>query len=160
MSNEANEAPSGAPQVGEQDQAKTFDADYVDKLRKEAARYRTEAKANADAAKRLAEIEDAQKSEAEKAAERIATLERQVADAEVAATRSRIASEYRIDAADADLFLTASDEEGLRAQAKRLTERDLDLLKNGNRAPRGSQTNPPTGEDERRQFADFLTGHL
>lgn len=57
-------------QVGEQEQqAKTFDADYVEKLRKEAAKYRTEAKANADAAKRLAEIEEANKSEIEKAVE-------------------------------------------------------------------------------------------
>lgn len=56
------------PQAGtEQPETKTFDADYVEKLRKEAARYRTEAKANADAAKRLADLEEQSKSETEKA---------------------------------------------------------------------------------------------
>lgn len=48
---------------------KTFDAEYVKKLRDEAARYRTEAKANASAAEKLAKIEDEKKTEQERAAE-------------------------------------------------------------------------------------------
>ena len=53
---EAAEQPQeGAEQPAE---TKTFDADYVKKLRDEAAKYRTEAKANAKAAEKLAEISD------------------------------------------------------------------------------------------------------
>lgn len=56
---------------------KVFDEAYVKKLREENARYRTEAKGNAEAAARLAEIEEAQKSEAQKAAEKIQALEKE-----------------------------------------------------------------------------------
>ena len=61
---------------------KTFDAEYVQKLRQEAAKYRTEAKANADAAQRLAEYEEAQKTEAQKLADRLAEAEKKALEAE------------------------------------------------------------------------------
>ncbi|MCL2490757.1 MAG: hypothetical protein FWF36_08590 [Propionibacteriaceae bacterium] len=71
--------PAG-PSTGEPPEPQqSFDADYVKKLRDEAARYRTEAKANANAAKELAALRDAQKSEAEKTADRIKSLEDAVA---------------------------------------------------------------------------------
>lgn len=57
------------------EQAEVFDADYVAKLRREAADYRTKAKVNADAAKRLAQLEDANKSETEKLTDRAAAAE-------------------------------------------------------------------------------------
>ena len=75
----APEAVEDAAGTEQQPEAKTFDADYVEKLRKEAARYRTEAKANADAAKKLADIEEAQKTAEQKAAERLAEAERKAA---------------------------------------------------------------------------------
>ena len=74
----ATETPTAEqPQEGAEQQAdaKTFDADYVKKLRDEAAKYRTEAKANAKAADELAKIQDANKSEADKQAERLAQAE-------------------------------------------------------------------------------------
>lgn len=126
MSNESTEAeqqPAEQPQEGGEqrdDEPKVFDADYVAKLRQEAAKYRTEAKANAEAAQRLAEIEDAQKSEAQKAAERIAELEKQATEAQRDALRFKVASKFGITDEDADLFLTASDEETLTKQAERL----------------------------------------
>lgn len=61
------------PQEGEQ--GKTFDAEYVEKLRKENAKYRTEARENAAAAKRLKDIEEAQKSDLQKAIERAEAAE-------------------------------------------------------------------------------------
>lgn len=64
---EATEAADTAPEV--------FDADYVAKLRKEAAEARIKAKANADAAKRLAALEDANKSETEKLSDRATKAE-------------------------------------------------------------------------------------
>jgi hypothetical protein len=66
------------PDAAATDEPKTFDADYVSKLRAESAKYRTEAKANADAAKRLAEIEESAKTAEQKAAERLAELEAKV----------------------------------------------------------------------------------
>lgn len=95
---------------------KTFDADYVAKLRHEAAKYRTEAKANADAAKRLAEIEEAQKTEAQKLADRLAEAERKAQAAELKALRSDIAQAKGVPAG----LLTGSTEEELNASADML----------------------------------------
>ena len=83
------------PQEGvEQPKAepKTFDADYVKKLRDEAAKYRTEAKANAEAARKLAEIEEANQTEAEKQAKRLAEAEARAKQLEVKANRAEVAS--------------------------------------------------------------------
>lgn len=70
------ETATAQPQEGE---AKTFDAEYVEKLRKEAAKYRTEAKAGADARARLVEIEEANKTAEQKAADRLAEIEQRTA---------------------------------------------------------------------------------
>lgn len=64
---------SDQPQEGEA--GKTFNSDYVEKLRKEAAKYRTEAKQNAAAAKELANLKESQKTELEKAVERADSAE-------------------------------------------------------------------------------------
>lgn len=124
-----NTAPEPQEGTEQAEDAKTFDADYVAKLRQEAAKYRTEAKANAEAAQRLAEIENANKSEAEKAAERIAQLEKDAASARAEALRFKVASKHGISDEDADLFLTASDEETLTKQAERLAARYEDAGK-------------------------------
>lgn len=87
------EAPS-TPQDGAE--PKMFDADYVAKLRQESAKYRTDAKANADAAKRLAEIEEAQKSGEQKAAERVAAAEARAVALELQVARAEIANEVGI----------------------------------------------------------------
>lgn len=68
----------------------TFDADYVKKLRAENAKYRTEAKANADAAKRLAELEDAKKSDEQRNAERIAALEGELKAERIGRARAQV----------------------------------------------------------------------
>lgn len=67
MSEAAPETPeTQAPPEGQQEtqEQKTFDADYVEKLRKENAKYRTEAKS---AATELEKVRQASMSEAEKA---------------------------------------------------------------------------------------------
>lgn len=140
--------PTTEPQADPEparDDPKTFDADYVAKLRQEAAKYRNEAKANADAAKRLAEIEDAQKSEVEKAAERIAELEREATAARREAARFKVASKFGISDEDADLFLTASDEETLTKQAERLAARYEDAGKPRQPKPDRNQGRPTGG---------------
>lgn len=119
-------APAEAP-TAQDAEPKTFDADYVSKLRQEAAKYRTEAKANADAAKRLAEIEEAQKTETQKLADRLAAAEKRAQDAELKALRSEIAQAKGVPAA----LLTGSTEDELNASADALI------------AFRGSAPKPP-----------------
>lgn len=89
------ETAEGQPQEGD---AKTFDAEYVDKLRKEAAKYRTEAKAGADARARLAEIEEANKTAEQKAAEKLADIERRATELAAKEARADIAAETGIPA--------------------------------------------------------------
>lgn len=112
------EKPAEQPQEGAE--AKTFDESYVKKLRDEAAKYRTEAKANADAAAELAKIRESQKSEAEKVAERLAAAEKAAEQAQRDALRFKIAAKFQIDDERADLYLTGSDEETLTRQAEGL----------------------------------------
>lgn len=154
---EETEPKEETPPKGEPE-AETFDAEYVAKLRKEAAKYRTEAKTNADAAKKLAEIEDANKSEIQKAADAKAAAEKERDEARAEALRLRIATKHGIsDPDDIDLFLTGTDEETLTKQAERLGQRSTDRKKNGNRVPKegtSSQSQP----DEVREFARNLFG--
>jgi hypothetical protein len=153
MSEQTGEAPTEeAPPEGD---PKVFDADYVDKLRKESAKYRTEAKANADAAKRLAEIEEAQKTEAEKVADRLRSLEAERDDAKRDALRFKVASKFGIADDDVDLFLTGTDEETLTKQAERLADRATAARKGGNVVPREG-TSAPAKDDEVREFTRNL----
>lgn len=118
------------------------------------------AKDNANAAKRLAEIEEAQKSEAEKSADRIKALEGEAASAKRDALRFKVASKYGIGDEDADLFLTGSDEESLTKQAERLAARTQERKKQGNRVLKEgtSTTSSSTGEDAEREFVRDLFG--
>ena len=136
---ETDTTEATAPPEGEE--PKTFDADYVEKLRKEAAKYRTEAKGNAEAAQRLAEIEAANKTEAEQAADRIAALEREAITAKAEALRFKIAAKFQVSDEDADLFLTGTDEETLTKQAQRLSARAEEAGK-----PRAPKPNPDQGK--------------
>lgn len=141
---------------GQEQQPKTFDAEYVDKLRKENAKYRTEAKANAEAARRLSELEESKKSESDKQAERIAALEKQIEGANIQAMRSRLAAKYQIAPEDAELFLTGSDEETVEAQAKRWSER-VSERKKSNPVPKEGTTTTPV-ESAEREVARKLFG--
>lgn len=109
-------APPVEPQQPQDGEAKTFDADYVAKLRQEAAKYRTEAKANADAAARLAEIEEANKTEAQKLADRLAAAEAKAQEAELRALRSDVSREKGVPAE----LLSGTTAEELNAAADRL----------------------------------------
>lgn len=90
----AAETPAEKPQEGAEQEPKTFDADYVANLRKEAAKYRTEAKS---ATAELEKQRQASMSEAEKA----------VAEAE-ARGRSAAASEYGKRLATSEIRATAA----------------------------------------------------
>lgn len=104
------ESPQDGPKV------ETFDAEYVGKLRAEAAKYRTEAKANADAAAKLTAIEEANKTEAQKLADRLAAAEAKVAESELKAIRAEVAQAKGVPAA----LLTGSNVDELTAAADAL----------------------------------------
>lgn len=71
---------------------------------------------------RLKEFEDANKTEAEKAAARAEAAEKALAEMTAKALRLEVATEFKLDP-DLHEFLTGSDEESLRAQAQKLAER-------------------------------------
>lgn len=146
------------PQVGaEQPDAKTFDADYVEKLRREAAKYRTEAKANADAAKRVAELEEASKTEAQKLAERAEKAERELASIQAASLRSEIALEKGLSASQARRLIGATREE-LEADADQLLADLGDAAKPRSPRPDPNQGRSPAGGPKTTtdSFAEFF----
>ncbi len=145
------------PQEGEAEQ-QTFSADYVKKLRDEAAKHRKEAKANAEAKAKLDELEQANQTELEKAQKRISEAESERDQAKASELRYRIATAHGVSDADTELFLTGTDEETLTRQAKRLSDREAEKRTNGNHVPREGHTPSPAGDDERRAFANFLAG--
>lgn len=138
-----------ADQPPEGEQAKTFDAEYVKKLRDEAAKYRTEARTNSEAAKRLSEMEEASKTEAQKQADRLAAAEHEAQAAKAEMLRYRIAARFQVSDEDAELFLTGTDEGTITKQAQRLADRAADGKKNGNHVPREGSTSSAIEGDDR-----------
>jgi hypothetical protein len=129
------------------------------KVRKDldhAREWEKRAKQNADAAKRLAEIEEAQKTEAQKAADRLAVAEKAAADATREALKFKVAAKFQIGDEDADLFLTGSDEESLTKQAERLTAREAERKKTGNHVSREGTNPTATGSQDEAAFAKSL----
>jgi hypothetical protein len=146
----------------QQDQHKPTET--VDFWKAKAREQEKRAKDNAAAAKRLAELEDAQKTEAERAAERIAKAEAEVAalPAKIAeALRRHLVALHRIEQGDADLVLTATDPEVLLKQAEWLLERSDKAKKTGNVVPRVGATTTtvtPTADAAEREFVRDLFG--
>lgn len=91
------------------------------------------------------------------AEERIAALEKQLEQTSREALRRRVQAAHGIADEDADLFLTASDEETLTAQAKRLAERTSERKQNNNVVPREGNT-PKSGSEGDRAFVRELFG--
>lgn len=131
-------------------------SERVNRERAKFADYK-DVKAKAD---RLDELEKANKSEAEKFAERIAALESENSRIQSEALRSRIQAKHGISDEDAALFLTGTDEDSLTAQAKRLAEREADRKKRGGVAPKegGSADNKGAGQSDMREFTRALFG--
>ena len=98
-------------------------------------------------AEQFDQLQESQKSAEQKTAERIAALEEKAAKAEAAALRASVQASFKISDEDAALFLTAPDREGLEAQAKRLSERDLGP---GTNYVPGEGDNPKPGDSEER----------
>jgi hypothetical protein len=151
------------PQEGENqhdtDSLPDWAREKLTKANNEAAKYRTQAKANADAAKRLAEIEDANKTESQRLSEALAQAETDRDSARSEALRLSIATTYGIDKADL-VLLTGTDEETLTAQAERLTARESDRKKRGNHVPREGTNPSGTTSSTADLFAAAIEQHL
>jgi len=87
------------------------------------------AKANAEAASRLQELEDAQKSEAQRLADATARAQREAEEAKADALRYRVAAAHQVGEDYFDL-LGSGDEETLNGRGERLS--DLIAAKNEN----------------------------
>ncbi len=146
------EPPADAP--------KTFDAAYVEKLRKEAAESRIKAKRADELEAKVKAFEDEQKTEAEKTAERLADSEKRAEKAELALLRRQAADAAGLAPEFADR-LTGSTAEELAADAESFSE-----LVKGNRpepkptdglpddVPRGAKkSGDPLSPDEAKRLA-------
>lgn len=157
MSEQATESGSEEPQAGEQEPA-TFDAEYVKNLRAQAAKYRTEAKANADAAARLAALEESQKTETQRLLEERDALKAERDAERASAMRSRVALTKGI-AAELAERLRGTTEDELSEDADRL----LALIKPSG-PPRfgdvdqGVRKTTPAANTDEREAARLLFG--
>lgn len=140
----------------------TDPAAEVDKWKAMARKHEQAAKANADAADRLAKLEAAQMSEAEKAADRLTKAEQRAVQAEAKALRREIALEHKLSSEDAGLLDNVTDESAMRALAARLAgaeatrrDADADRKKNGNVVPKEGTTTTPQA-DPMREFTREL----
>jgi hypothetical protein len=159
----ASTDPQTDPSTG--DEPTVFDAAYVKALRAEAAKYRTEAKANAEAAQKLAEFEDAQKTEAQKLADAKTAAEQDAAAARADALRWKTAAKFGITDAQAELFLTGADEATLTRQAEALAALKPTSDTTTAPAPRadlsqGARNGASTAGGPAAEFANFIGGQL
>ena len=149
--------------MSENEGTTTEDAGEAEKVLPQSEVDRIVAKAKADerrkASERFADYDDLKAKAGEKQTleERIAEAEKRAENAEARTLRSDVAIEFGISKEDRDLFLTATDEDTLRAQAKRLADRDAERKKNPPRVPKeGTVTNP--NDNGEREFARQLFG--
>ena len=142
MSETPTEAPATETEATETEQPKLTET--VDFWKQKAREQEKRAKENAEAAKRLSAIEESQKSEAEKVADRIAKAESEMASVPSlvsAALREHLVALHEIDAEKAELFLTATDPALLLRQVNGLMAESGKAKRTNNVVPREG-TNP------------------
>lgn len=111
-------------------------------------------------AARLDTLEKANQTEAQKSAERLATLERELETTRTDALRAKVQAKFSISDEDAELFLTATDADTLTKQAERLAAHNAETKRSGGRAPlQGRSPSPANGKDgDEREFVTNLFG--
>jgi hypothetical protein len=154
--NDGTTAPAGDEfkPITSQDDLNRVIADRVNREKAKYADYK-DVKTKAAEFDKLAQ---ANKSEQEKFAERVAALEKENQTIRSEALRSRIQAKYSISDEDAELFLTGTDEDSLTRQAERLAARDTDRKKQGNVAPKEGANNNPAAGGPDREFVRGLFG--
>lgn len=161
-SNEPTEPATGTNQPTN-DEANLGDAGKkaLDAMKAKWKAAEQKAKENAQAATRLAEIEDAQKTEAQRAAEALTREKARADSAERLATSLRIATQHKLGADDAELLGTLPDEAAMEKLAARLAAENAGNGTDQTGAGRvgyqvdntkTSTTPPPSGDDVARQF--------
>ena len=147
-------AANNAAETFTQEQVNTFLAEQKRKIGNV-----TELKA---AAVELAAIKEAQKTDVQKTADRLAAADAEIAKipAKVSeALREHLVALHKIPAEDAELFLTASDPEVLLKQVERLVARGVEDVaaskKHGLFVPREGN-NPQSGDDPMRAMVRDL----
>ncbi|AKK05233.1 putative DUF4355 family protein (plasmid) [Corynebacterium mustelae] len=116
-----DEAKEGAGETSESGKGSGGATDDADHWKAQARKWEKRAKENQSAAEKLKEREDAEKSELQKAEERLAEAVKARTDVESRLARSEIALEFGLSKSDADMFLHGS-EEDMRQQAKKLAQ--------------------------------------
>lgn len=139
------EATATESEATTEQQAEQKPTETVEFWKAKAREQEKRAKENADAAKRLGEIEEAQKSEAEKASERTAQAEKRAAEAEARVLRRDVAIEHKLSQDDAALLDSLTDEDAMRRLAERLATASEDKRKKNNVSPREG-TNPSSSD--------------
>lgn len=91
----------------------------AEKWKAMARKHESQAKTNADAARKLKELDDAKKTDDQRSAERLAELEKKATDAEMRVLRSEVAADMGVPK-ELRQFLTATTQEDLEAQAELL----------------------------------------
>jgi len=114
-----NEAPTTIPAEASVEEPKPTET--VDFWKQKAREQEGRAKANAEAAKRLAEIEDAQKSEAQKNADALTAAQRAAEESKAEALRYRAAATHKVSEDYFDLLGTG-DADAISDRARRVGE--------------------------------------
>lgn len=127
MSNEQAEQasttePESTPAPDTTPDTASTDTDDLAKWKAMARKHEAQAKANAEAARRLAELEDAQKTETQRLVERAEKAERELLEARTTALIARAAKKYGIPDELTDFLSGAASEEDIEAKAARLAE--------------------------------------
>lgn len=148
----ATEAEGTEPQTEQETETVETLQAKLNQSKEHSRTWEKRAKENAAAAKRLAEFEDAQKTDAEKTADRISKAEAEAASVPEKvsdALRTHLVALHGIEAEDAELYLTAQDPELLLKQVDRLVALTGKRKTQGNVVPREGNTSKNVGGDER-----------
>ena len=142
------------PPVPAQEPPKPPKVDETD-WKAEARKHEARAKEYKIAADKLAVIEEANKTEAQKSADRLAAAEKDATDARREALKFKIAAKFAIGDEAADALLTGNDEATMTRQAELFTTNQAEHKKQGNRVPKEG-TSTKSGSDDERTFAREL----
>ena len=152
--NEPTDEPKPEPEPKADDRTARSDDDPVDWVA-EARKWEKQAKANSDAASKLKELEDAQKTEQERLTEKLNATETRAKEAELKAARLEVATEKGLPKTSVK-FLTGTTPEELEASADEL----LELIKPKQDEPSDGKPKPRLEDDTPSDDNDKLPKEL
>lgn len=140
-SNDTDETDEDTDDEEDEEKAQTFTREYVEKLRRENAKYRSKAKEADQAAQELAQakLKDASTDE------KLADAEKRLAEAEARVTRRDAALDFNLTKEDVSFLDFLVDEEQIQALAKRLAQGN----KKGSRSADSGSDDEDTGSTRR-----------